>query len=282
VSGATDALSIQSPRSSRAAFHPPGLLARALAYGAKPLSDDDILEEARAAFALAADAEAENRREALDDLRFARLGEQWPEKVRRERELEGRPCLTINRLPAFIRQNINLWGEKLNAVLAHADYAVAGWLTKPLTGDIALTAANAGDDEARAAMIKFTGGAGPFAVTIPSVSKAYLVWNACAGPVTLTTGAGATVTVDAGDIVWTATDGAGVKTPGYGGASIKDFVAQTAWSYNAGNLPAQAGNTGKFVKTDGTNASWQALSTADLSDYATAVKGLALAFAVAL
>jgi len=271
-----------SRRSERAAFHPPGSLARVLAYGAKPLSDDDILEEARAAFALAADAEAGNRREALDDLRFARLGEQWPEKVRRERELEGRPCLTINRLPAFIRQNINLWGEKLNAVLAHADYAVAGWLTKPLTSDSALTTANAGDDEARAAMIKFTGGAGPFTVTIPSVSKAYLVWNACTGPVTLTTGAGATVTVDAGDIVWAATDGAGVKTPGYGGVSIKDFVAQTAWSYNAGNLPAQAGAAGKFVKTDGTTASWQALSTADLSDYATAVKGLALAFAVAL
>lgn len=70
----------------------------------KPLSDRDILEEARAAFQLAADAEAENRREALDDLRFARLGEQWPERVRRERELEGRPCLTINRLPTFIRQ----------------------------------------------------------------------------------------------------------------------------------------------------------------------------------
>jgi len=182
----------------------------------------------------------------------------------------------------FTGENINLWGEKLNAVLAHADYAVAGWLTKPLTGDVALTTANAGDDEARAAMIKFTGGAGPFTVTIPSVSKAYLVWNACTGPVTLTTGAGATVTVDAGDMVWAATDGAGVKTPGYGGVSIKDFVAQTAWSYNAGNLPAQAGAAGKFVKTDGTTASWQAPSTADLSDYATAVKGLALAFAVAL
>jgi hypothetical protein len=71
------------------------------------LSDDDILAEAREAFQLAADAEAENRREALDDIRFARLGEQWPEKVRRERELEGRPVLTINRLPAFIRQVVN-------------------------------------------------------------------------------------------------------------------------------------------------------------------------------
>ena len=51
------------------------------------MSDDEILEEAREAFELAADAEAENRREALDDLRFARLGEQWPERVRREREM---------------------------------------------------------------------------------------------------------------------------------------------------------------------------------------------------
>jgi Phage P22-like portal protein len=71
------------------------------------LSDDDILREAREAFELAADHEAENRREALDDLRFARLGEQWPAQILRERELEGRPCLTINRLPAFIRQVVN-------------------------------------------------------------------------------------------------------------------------------------------------------------------------------
>ncbi|MDB5497625.1 MAG: hypothetical protein JWP28_1656, partial [Phenylobacterium sp.] len=42
------------------------------------MSDDEIIREAREAFELAADAEAENRREALDDLRFARLGEQWP------------------------------------------------------------------------------------------------------------------------------------------------------------------------------------------------------------
>jgi len=49
------------------------------------LSDDEIIREAREAFDLAANAEAENRREALDDLRFARLGEQWPDKIRRER-----------------------------------------------------------------------------------------------------------------------------------------------------------------------------------------------------
>ncbi len=182
----------------------------------------------------------------------------------------------------FTGENINLWGEKLNAVLQHVDYAVAGWLTKPLTGNVALTTANAPDDEARTAMVKFTGGAGPFTVTLPAVSKTYLVWNACAGPVVLTTGAGGTVTVDPGDIIWALTDGGAVKTPGYGGASIKDWVSAVAWSYNAGALPAQSGNAGKFVTSDGTNASWQGLSSANLSDYATAVKGLALAFAIAL
>ena len=65
---------------------------------------DEVLEEAMEAFKLCDEREADNRREALDALRFARLAEQWPADIRRKREEEGRPCLTINRLPAFIRQ----------------------------------------------------------------------------------------------------------------------------------------------------------------------------------
>jgi hypothetical protein len=83
------------------------------------MADDKVIAAARLAFDLAAEAEAENRREALDDLRFARLGEQWPEKVRRERELEGRPCLTINRLPAFIRQVVNDARQNKPAIVVH-------------------------------------------------------------------------------------------------------------------------------------------------------------------
>lgn len=70
-------------------------------------TDKDILDEAKEAFELAAETESDNRSEALDDLRFARLAEQWPEMVRQQRESEGRPCLTVNRLPAFIRQVTN-------------------------------------------------------------------------------------------------------------------------------------------------------------------------------
>ncbi|MDB5439745.1 MAG: hypothetical protein JWM33_2172 [Caulobacteraceae bacterium] len=71
------------------------------------MKDEDILKEAREAFELAAEREADNRADALDDIRFSRLSEQWPEAVRRQRELEGRPCLTVNKLPAFIRQVVN-------------------------------------------------------------------------------------------------------------------------------------------------------------------------------
>lgn len=69
--------------------------------------DDDILSEARDAFTLALEVEADNRVDALDDLEFARLGEQWPREVRVQREKENRPCLTINRMPSFIRQVVN-------------------------------------------------------------------------------------------------------------------------------------------------------------------------------
>ncbi len=71
------------------------------------MADKDIIQDAQERFRLAHDAESENRSCALEDLEFARLGEQWPEQYRRQREAEGRPCLTINRIPAFARQIVN-------------------------------------------------------------------------------------------------------------------------------------------------------------------------------
>ncbi|MGB4498529.1 MAG: portal protein [Methylococcaceae bacterium] len=70
-------------------------------------SDEDILEDAKELFERAAEVEADNRREGLEDKRFARLGEQWDDSVKRQREIDGRPCLTINKLPAYIRQVVN-------------------------------------------------------------------------------------------------------------------------------------------------------------------------------
>lgn len=68
---------------------------------------DKIITEARELFELAANTEKDQREDALDDIRFARLGKQWPDNVRAERENSGRPCLTINKLPSYIRQVVN-------------------------------------------------------------------------------------------------------------------------------------------------------------------------------
>lgn len=70
-------------------------------------STEKLVAEAKDAYREAVEHEAENREDAEDDIRFARLGEQWDPAVRSLRESEGRPCLTINRQPTFIRQVVN-------------------------------------------------------------------------------------------------------------------------------------------------------------------------------
>ena len=51
--------------------------------------------------------EQENRKNAQDDIKFAKMAEQWPDDIKDKRDREGRPCLTINRMPTFIRQVVN-------------------------------------------------------------------------------------------------------------------------------------------------------------------------------
>lgn len=68
---------------------------------------DDIVQEAMDAFKCAEEAESENRQNAKEDIQFARMGEQWSTKDRNDRQLAGRPCLTINQLLPAIRQVVN-------------------------------------------------------------------------------------------------------------------------------------------------------------------------------
>ncbi len=70
-------------------------------------TEDDILKDAKEAFTLVSDHEQANRLLAEKDLRFSRLGDQWEPDVLRQREEQGRPALTINKLPAYIRQVVN-------------------------------------------------------------------------------------------------------------------------------------------------------------------------------
>src|SRR5271166_892697 len=70
------------------------------------VKDEAFLNLARDRFKLAAQSEARSRREMLDDLEFS-IGNQWPQNITAQRQLDGKPCLTMNRLPQFIRQVTN-------------------------------------------------------------------------------------------------------------------------------------------------------------------------------
>lgn len=71
------------------------------------MADKDTLAEAQDAFKEAVDYESDNRKRMVENVRFVDLAEQWPDEVKRRRELAHRPCLTINKLPSFIRQVVN-------------------------------------------------------------------------------------------------------------------------------------------------------------------------------
>jgi hypothetical protein len=74
--------------------------------------EKDTLKDDREDFSLCKEAEEEQRKVSQDDLEFALLEKQWNETDKSAREDEGRPCLTINRLPAFAKQVLN--DAKLN------------------------------------------------------------------------------------------------------------------------------------------------------------------------
>lgn len=79
----------------------------------------EIHKEALEDFRLCQDAEADNRAAALADLKFSRLDEQWYEEDVQKRKIEGRPCLTINKMTAFIRQVVNNGRQNKPAIKVH-------------------------------------------------------------------------------------------------------------------------------------------------------------------
>lgn len=81
--------------------------------------DKDKLKDALSEFKASAEGSSRNRERWVEDVRFARLGEQWTEKSKKQREKEGRPCLTINRLPSMVRQVLNDARQNKPAIKVH-------------------------------------------------------------------------------------------------------------------------------------------------------------------
>jgi hypothetical protein len=175
--------------------------------------------------------------------------------------------------------NTNTWGILLDTALELLEEAIAGLETVAVTGGVSLTSSNYVSDQARNAVLKFTG-TGDNTVTIPSVEKVYIVWNASTGITTVSTGSGDTVAIDTTDILLIFCDGTNVKTIGYGGLSLKAYIAAAVLTAT-GTLPATTGNEGKALIVRSLAATWDRLATTDLSDYDTNILGVQVALAFA-
>jgi hypothetical protein len=64
-------------------------------------------------------AESETRKKAVAALRFASGENQWPTSIQVQRDLENRPCLTINKTDAFCRQVINQMRQQRPRMTVH-------------------------------------------------------------------------------------------------------------------------------------------------------------------
>ncbi|MGB1290529.1 MAG: portal protein [Pseudoalteromonas sp.] len=65
-----------------------------------------VLDTAKERFRIGMEADAENRKLALEDMEF-RAGKQWPDDIKNSRALDNRPCLTINKVAQNVHQLTN-------------------------------------------------------------------------------------------------------------------------------------------------------------------------------
>lgn len=193
-------------------------------------------------------------------------------------------------------ENNNTWGAILNSgVFGLVDFAIAGRLAFSLSGTKNLTTANGATDEARAAFLDITGGAGG-TVVLPPVSDGYFVRNNAAGDTVLTAGGAPTYTFKTLDILPVFTDGAAVYSLSLGGKSLRQFITDgdqaildyinIAISSGSPALPPATGNLGKalIVRLVTGVEAWvpSFITPSDVVGLSTAVEDTSVAFALTL
>jgi len=83
------------------------------------MKDQDLYKQFCDTIKADIEAKSEERDLMREDQRFA-AGEQWPDMIRKARELSGRPIQTINRLPAFIDQIVGDARQNKPSIKVHA------------------------------------------------------------------------------------------------------------------------------------------------------------------
>ena len=110
--------------------------------------NDPRIADAMKFLRLTTDADQSNRSEALEDLKFA-AGNQWPTEIQNSRNLEARPCLTINKIDPYIRQVTNQQRQARPRIKVHGTNTSSNEkLAEILTGVIRHIEVNSDADQA--------------------------------------------------------------------------------------------------------------------------------------
>ena len=116
--------------------------------------DLDLIQEIRDRMHLELGNNKEANEIMLEDLEFLEGDNHWPETIKNDRLNDGRPCLTINKLPSFVDQvsgdlRLNLPSIKIKPVDSDADPETAEVMTGMIraiqgqsSGDVALLTAS--------------------------------------------------------------------------------------------------------------------------------------------
>jgi len=80
---------------------------------------DKRIQDAIEFLKFANDADTMNRQEALEDLKFG-AGDQWPVTLQNSRNLESRPCITVNKVDNYCRQVSNQQRQQRPRIKVHA------------------------------------------------------------------------------------------------------------------------------------------------------------------
>lgn len=186
--------------------------------------------------------------------------------------------------------NDTLWGTKANAAFAMLDQCISqGSIISVTGGNVTLTTANNAADQARSAIIAFTGTPGVTrTITMPNVSKLTWVANSSNSSLIFTAGAGTTATVISGATALIYTDAAtnavalmnvassaqAILAAGLGSAASQSSSAFLATANNLSDLTNTA--TARTQLGLGTAAT-QASSAFDASGAASAAQAGAIA-----
>lgn len=157
-------------------------------------------------------------------------------------------------------ENLNTWGEKLLVLFQMLEAAIRGVTQVTVNTAASLASSNYTETDATNMVLDLAGSGGT--LTIPAREAVYLVRNGGAASITLTTGSGVTSAVEVNAITLVFCDGVNVRQLGAAGLSLKGYIDQQLLAASAGNLPGQPGNAGKYLKTDGANATWQDIAVA--------------------